>query len=96
MKQIAYLFIIFLIFFGVALSYFNPGEITFNYYFDSIILAKPIFILVSAGLGFCFGLFFTLMVFIKLKSANYKLKKKIDLANKELDNLRTMPIRDHH
>ena len=96
MKQIFYLFIILLVFLGVGLSYFNPGEITFIYYFDSIVLAKPIFILAFIGVGFLFGLFFTFIVFIKLKRANYKLKKKIDLANKELDNLRIMPIRDHH
>ena len=42
------------------------------------------------------GLLFTVLVYIKLKRDNYRLKGKIRLANKEIDNLRTMPIRDHH
>lgn len=96
MRQVTYIFIILLIFLGMAFSYLNPGDVSFNYYFDNIVIAKPLFILIAVAVGFCFGLLFTLIIYIKLKRTNYKLKNKIALANKELDNLRTMPIRDHH
>lgn len=96
MKQFIYLCILALFFLGTFFSYLNPGDVTLDYYFGSITLAKPIFVFIVLALGLIIGLLFTVIVFIKLKRTNYKLKCKIALANKELENLRTMPIRDRH
>lgn len=96
MKQIIYLLIITLLFLGGVFSFLNPGSITINYYLDSLVVSKAIFVIATVCLGFLFGLVIALAIYIRLKRVNYSLKKQIYLANKELDNLRTIPIKDHH
>ena len=50
----------------------------------------------SFGGGLLVGLLFCAFMYFKLSRQNYKLRSRIKLAEKEVDNLRAIPLKDTH
>ena len=88
--------ILFLLIFVVSLAFFlkNNQMITFNYLISSQELSLSFLLLISLGIGTLLGVLAWLPKMFSLKHRISRLEKQVKLTEKELDNLRVMPMKD--
>ncbi len=94
-----YFYIILLLsIFIVSLVFFlkNNQMITFDYLVDSQDISLPFLLFISLSIGALLGILAWLPKIIGLKHRISKLEKQMKLSEKELDNLRVMPMKDTH
>lgn len=93
------LIVIFLVIAGVITSMItrlNSNLVTFNFYFDTIEIPLAVLIIASIIMGSILGVLFTVaMVFHALREKR-RLRKKLKLCEKEIQNLRDIPIKGRH
>lgn len=87
---------ILLIIIGVSFAALNASSIPVNFYFKT--LSMPICVLMTIMLGV--GIFFGFILFIgrywRLKIDYRKIKGQLKLTEKEIKNLRSIPLQDQH
>ncbi len=88
-------FLIF-IFLIVALSFalLNANPIEVNYYIGISKLPLSLLLVITFAVGCVVGLFITISWYWRARWEGRKLAKKLAIAEKELTNLRTMPLKD--
>jgi putative membrane protein len=88
--------ILLLLIFIVSLVFFlkNNQMITFNYLVDSQDISLSFLLFISLSIGALLGILAWLPKIIGLKHRISKLEKQMKLSEKELDNLRVMPMKD--
>ena len=98
MSRIAKLILVFaLILFGLAFHLKNNQLIELNYYISTTIpLPISIILVLVLCLGALLGVSASLPIIIKLKRQKRKLKSQIKNSEKEINNLRVMPVKDSH
>lgn len=98
MKRIVKLiFYMLLVLLGLLFAVLNAQKVSLDFYFgsyDGISLAMIMFLAMVIGAGI--GFLFCLGQLISARREINKLKKSIQLAEKEVTNLRTIPIKDNH
>lgn len=96
MRIVSTLFLLLLILLGVTFAGLNAEPIAVNYYIGTAKLPLSLLLVVTLVLGGLLGLIFNIISYIKLKSANLRLRQRLKLAEEEITNLRTMPLKDNH
>lgn len=94
-KKYFYIILILLIFI-VSLVFFlkNNQMITFDYLVNSLDISLSFLLFISLSIGALLGILAWLPKIIGMKHRISKLEKQMKLSDKELDNLRVMPIKD--
>jgi lipopolysaccharide assembly protein A len=96
MRIILILFYVLIILFGVTFAALNSNAMTVNLYFMEYTLPSSVLLFIT----FCFGLLVGLgMSLARIMHYKYKLKhaqKDLNLMEKELVNLRVLPLKDQH
>jgi len=95
-RIVTYLLLLIIILIGITFAVLNPTIVTMNYYIGQKTLPLSL-LLVSV---FAFGCFLGLLVggwlLLKMKIKNYRLKQRLKVAEKEVQNLRAIPLQDKH
>ena len=88
--------IVFLLIFVVSLVFFlkNNQIITFNYLIDSQELSLSVLLFISLSIGTVLGILAWLPKIFSLKHRISRLQRQVKLTEKELNNLRVMPMKD--
>ncbi len=95
MSRIAKLILVFIILMiGLTFHLKNNQLIKLNYYVDVIDIPLSWLVVIVLIIGSILGLLASLPIIIKLKRDKMILKKKIKNSEKEINNLRVMPIKD--
>lgn len=95
MSRIAKLIIIFVILLsGLAFHLKNNQMIELNYYVGVIDMPLSWLVVIVLFIGAILGVIASLPMIIKLKRQKYKLEKQIKSSEKEINNLRVMPVKD--
>lgn len=81
---------------GVAFSVLNAENIQLNYYLGSIELPLSLVLVVAMIIGALLGIFASLGLIIGSRRSTTKLKRSVAVAEKEIVNLRNIPIKDEH
>lgn len=95
MKIISTIFLILIILFGIVFACLNSEPVVINYSIDQQTLPLSLLLAFTFSIGGFAGLFASLVMHLKLRTKNRRLKSRIKLAEKELSNLRTMPLQDN-
>lgn len=95
MKIFSYVMLILILVFGVSFAGLNAEPVTINYYIGMGKLPLSLLMVISFALGCLIGLLVGMTMYLRLKSQNYRLKNRIKLADKEVSNLRSMPLQDN-
>ncbi|MBI4006451.1 MAG: LapA family protein [Gammaproteobacteria bacterium] len=69
---------------------------TFNYLAGSVELPLSILLLSSLCIGILLGIMALLPLLVNLKREKSRLEKQIKLTEKEVNNLRIIPVKDTH
>jgi uncharacterized membrane protein YciS (DUF1049 family) len=95
MSRIAKLILVFIILMiGLTFHLKNNQIIKLNYYVDVIDIPLSWLVVIVLIIGSTLGLLASLPIIIKLKRDKMILEKQIKNSEKEINNLRVMPIKD--
>ena len=81
---------------GVAFSVLNAESIQLNYYLGSVELPLSLVLVLAMIVGALLGIFASLGLIIGSRRSATKLKRSVAVAEKEIVNLRNIPIKDEH
>ena len=97
MVRIVYLFIfLILVIFGIVFAVLNAEPVNLNYYFGSKEVALSLILVFAMIVGAVLGVIASASMIISNQLEVKKLRKSVELAEKEVTNLRAIPIRDNH
>jgi len=74
----------------------NAEAVEFNYYFSSRQIPLSLVLVLAMFTGAILGVLASTGVIVGLKREAAKLRKSIELAEKEITNLRAIPIKGKH
>lgn len=94
MKLIKLIFTIIIAFLGVSFASLNASQVKINLYVGTYEVYLSLLLVLTLGLGILIGFLTMVGTNIRLKAENYKIKNKAKWAEKELSNLRSLPIKD--
>ena len=96
MRLIMMIFYLLIMLFGVAFSALNAGSVQLNLYFKTLSLPLSVLMIATLALGVMFGIFVFLTRYWSLKAHHRKLKHQLELTEREIKNLRAIPLKDQH
>lgn len=94
MRFIMMIVYLILIVFGVSFAALNAGSVQVNFYFRTLAMPISVLIILVLGLGIIIGLILFMMKYWRLKADYRKLKGQLKLTEKEIKNLRCIPLQD--
>ena len=94
MRIIMTIFYVLLILIGVSFAGLNASSVQINVYFTSLTLPVSVLIILMLGLGVMFGLLLFSARFWRLKAELRRVKNQLKLTEKEIRNLRAIPLQD--
>jgi len=93
-RIISYFFLLVIVIFGMTFATLNSESVTINYYFDQSTLPLSLLLVLVFALGCLIGMTAGFWLVIKSKLHNYRLRQRLSLAEKEIENLRAIPLQD--
>jgi len=72
----------------------NSESVTINYYLGQSTLPLSLLLVLVFAFGCLIGMLVGFWLLIKSKLLNYRLRQRLNLAEKEVDNLRAIPLQD--
>ncbi len=95
MSRVLKLFLILVVFLaGLAFHLRNDQFVQLDYYVDVINIPFSLWVVLTLGLGALLGILVSLPMILKLKRENTRLLKRVKISEKEINNLRTIPVKD--
>ena len=94
MRIVSYFFLLMIILFGMTFATLNSESVTINYYFGQSSLPLSLLLVLVFALGCMLGMVVGFWLLIKAKIQNYRMRQRLQLAEKEVDNLRAIPLQD--
>ena len=79
---------------GAGFASINPHPVTAQYYFGEVTLPMGMLVLAVLAAGMLIGMVVSMLMVAKTRRENRLLRKKAELVNKEVDNLRTIPVKE--
>ena len=96
MKILSFVVFVIIVIIGISFACLNAQPATINFYLEKMSLPLSLIIVLSLGGGCLLGLFAGIGVYLRLKKQNAKLKHRAKIAEMEISNIRSMPLRDAH
>ncbi len=94
MRFLKLIFIFLIMMIGAAFAVMNADTVKLNYYFGVQELPLSVILVGAIGIGAVLGVLATLVGSLKLRRENMTLKHKAKVARQEVNNLRSIPIKD--
>lgn len=94
MRLLRYVFFIVLLLLVLAFALLNADSVSISYYLGTSKIPLSILLVFTFGIGCIIGLLVSMNWYLRSKWQNRKLAQRLELAEKELTNLRTMPLKD--
>lgn len=94
MRIISYFLLLAIVVFGVTFAALNSESVTINYYLGQSTLPLSLLLVLGFALGCLIGIVVGFWLLIKSKIENYRLRSRLNLAEKEIENLRAIPLQD--
>ena len=97
MLRLVYLALtLFIIIFGIVFAVLNAESVQLNYYLGAVELPLSLVLVLAMIIGAILGIFASLSFVIGTRRNASKLKRSVAVAEKEILNLRNIPIKDEH
>ena len=87
---------ILLIVIGVSFAALNATSVAVNFYFKTISMPISVLMTIMLGIGILIGFILFIARYWHLKAELYKIKSQLKLTEKEIKNLRSIPLQDQH
>lgn len=95
MRIISYFLLLIIIIFGITFAILNSESVSINYYYvGQRTLPLSLLLVLVFALGCFLGMLVGFWLLLKAKINNYRLQQRLNLAEKEIENLRAIPLQD--
>lgn len=94
MRIFSYVFLLLTMLLGITFSALNANHVLFNYYFGSKQIPLALLLVITFGVGIFTSLLVAVFSMLKLKKENYHLRSRLKIVEKELENLRYLPLKE--
>ncbi len=94
MRVLMIIFYIILILFGVTFAALNASSVQVNFYVTTLKMPISVLVILMLGLGIFLGVMLMLLRYWRLKSEHRKIKNQLKLTEREIKNLRIIPLRN--
>jgi uncharacterized membrane protein YciS (DUF1049 family) len=95
MRIFTYILLIIILIFGVTFACLNAQPALLNFYFGKYSLPLSLLLAITLFLGCLLGMLASSISLLKEKTKNVRLQHRVKLAEQELANLRTIPLKDN-
>lgn len=97
MKRLAaFLLILLVLVFGLSFAVLNAQAVRFEYYFGGADMPLALLLAVALVIGALLGVLASLGMMLGLRREMGRLRKHAQVTEKELRNLRALPLKDTH
>jgi putative membrane protein len=96
MRLLMLVFYILLIFLGVSFAALNASSVPVNFYFKTMSMPIAVLIAFMLGAGALIGFALFISRLWRVKVECRRLKNQLKLTEKEIKNLRSIPLQDQH
>ncbi len=96
MRIISYVLLLALIILGMSFAILNSGTVVINYYLGHRSFPLSLVLVFTFSGGALLGILIGGWLVVKIKVKNYRLRQRLKLAEKEIENLRAIPLQDAH
>lgn len=96
MRYFLYLFWFVVLLLGISFASLNPDIVSVHYYFHNASVHLPILLFGTLLMGSLLGMIAMLPALVRNKRIHFELKHRIKEAEQEVNNLRSIPIKDTH
>lgn len=96
MRIFMIIFYLCLIILGVSFAALNASLVQLNLYVTTWALPVSVLMIGMLGLGMMIGALFGVARYWRLKSECHKIKNQLRLTEKEIKNLRAIPLHNQH
>lgn len=94
MRIVSYFFLLVIVLFGMTFATLNSEAVTIDYYFGQSSLPLSLLLVLVFAFGCLIGMIVGLWLLVKAKIHNYRMRQRLGLAEKEIENLRAIPLQD--
>lgn len=94
MRIISYFFILVIVLFGMTFATLNSESVTINYYFSQSTLPLSLLLVLVFAFGCLIGMVVGFWLLLKSKLINFRLRQRLSVVEKEIENLRAIPLQD--
>jgi putative membrane protein len=94
MRFIQYIFVFVLLLVALTFALLNANPVEISYYVGTAKLPLSLLLVITFAIGCVIGLLITVSWYWRARWDARKLAKKLALSEKELANLRSMPLKD--
>jgi len=95
-KIFGFIIVVFILLLGVTFAGLNSQEVTVNYYVNTAKLPLSLLVVLVLGVGGLIGWLTGFLLWLRLKAENMRLSHKLKVAEKEVNQLRTLPLNETH
>ncbi|MCR9191538.1 MAG: LapA family protein [Gammaproteobacteria bacterium] len=85
-----------LILLGVSFAALNATSVEVNLYVTKLVLPISVLVIVMLGIGVCLGFLMFLYRYWRLKADHRKIANQLKMTEREIKNLRSIPLQDQH
>lgn len=96
MRLLMLLFYILLIILGVSFAALNASSVEVNFYLKTISMPISVLMTIMLGVGVFIGFILFIGRYWRLKIECRKISNQLKLTEKEIKNLRSIPLQDQH
>lgn len=90
------IFYLLLILIGVSFAALNAASVQINLYFTTLTLPISVLMTIMLGIGILLGFLIFIYRYFRLKADYRSVKNQLKLTEKEIKNLRSIPLQDQH
>ena len=95
MRILSYFFLLVIILFGMTFATLNSEAVTIDYYFGQSSVPLSLLLVLVFAFGCFVGMAAGLWMLMKSKIQLFKVRQRLHFAEKEIENLRAIPLQDN-
>ncbi|SEO69703.1 LapA family protein [Aquisalimonas asiatica] len=95
-RLIGFVAILIVILFGLSFALLNADSVDVDYYFGSVPMPLSLALVVSLIIGAVIGVLTTLGMILGKQREVHRLRRRVKDTEKELNELRRLPLKDSH
>ncbi len=96
MRLLMLVLYIVLIIIGVSFAALNASSVEVNFYFKTVSMPTSVLMTIMLGVGVLIGFLLFVGRYWRLKNEYRKISNQLRLTEKEIKNLRSIPLQDQH
>lgn len=94
MRIISLILLILLVLLGITFAILNAEVVNIHYYFGRSQMPLSLLLVLTFSLGMLIGLLVSSVFYFRAKRELFRLKSRLRTTEKEIENLRAIPLQD--